>query len=207
MTSAEETKYRQSLVGLRALAGKDNPAYTFSRIASLQFDGIKFDYVIKEIMKAPDKKYVIYTAFLDKGVKEMIERLDDKGIRNSTITGRVKTIDKAQNIDGYNNFYNEDYYNRKSQVLIITKSGSEGVNLIETRGIFVIDGVWNDALYEQIVARAIRYKSHHNLPENERYVNVYKLFVCFNEEKSLIEKLNNGGSFDFQKYINDFKNN
>lgn len=205
LDSKEKKDRIEALEGLRALASKSNPAYTFSRIASLQFDGIKFDWVMNEIMKEPDKKYVIYTAFLDKGVKEMIMRLNAKGIRNATITGRVKTIDKAQNIDGYNNFHNEDYYNNKYQVLIITKSGSEGVNLLETRGIFVIDGVWNDALYEQIVARAIRYKSHHNLPENERYVNVYKLFVCFQAEKHLIEKLDNGEGFDFQKFINDFK--
>jgi hypothetical protein len=86
-------------------------------------------------------------------------------------------------------------------VLIITKAGAEGVDLKNTFTIFIMDGQWNEALYEQIVARAIRYQSHMSLPKNERFVNVKKLFLCYKNEEEILNKLNKGGKFDFISFL------
>ena len=60
-------------------------------------------------------------------------------------------------------------YNSKSvKVLIITKAGTEGIDTIALKAIFISEGrSWNEALVEQGVARAIRYKSHFHLPKEE----------------------------------------
>ena len=42
-------------------------------------------------------------------------------------------------------------------------------------------------------------KSHHNLPQKERYVNVYRLLLCFSGEKATIEKIQNG-TLDFTAF-------
>ena len=63
----------------------------------------------------------------------------------------------------------------------------------------IIDHQWNDATSEQIIARAIRFKSHHNLPQKERYVNVFRLLLCFSGEKATIEKIQNG-TLDFTAF-------
>ena len=175
-----------------ARAGKENPAYTYSRIDSLNKN--KFNFIINEIKKNEDKKFVIYTSF-QKGVDKIIKILNKNNINKiGVISGKKNTIEKANAIDDYNN--------NKIKIMIITRAGAEGVSLNETRGIFVIDGVWNEALYTQIVARAIRYKSHAQLPKNERYVNVYKLFLCYDNEGEILENINKGKKFNYNEFLN-----
>lgn len=181
---------------------KTNPAYVYSRQASINSD--KIDFVKKKIMSNPTKKYVIYVSFhrsIEK-IKKIFSKVKEKVVE---ISGNINLIDKAIAIDTYNNFENKDSeYYKKSRIMIISKAGAEGVSLQQTRGIFIMDGVWNEALYTQIVARAIRYKSHDKLPKKERYVEVYKLFYCFDDEAVILEKLNKGGSFNFNKFLEDF---
>ena len=50
---------------------------------------------------------------------------------------------------------------------------------------------WNEATAEQIIARAIRYKSHSALPKRLRYVNVYRLLLVDKNNKPSIDKLFN----------------
>jgi len=184
---------------------KTNAVYTVSRQASMTNE--KIDYCINIIEKEPTKKFVIYTAFKD-NVARIKQRLSSKNVKYAVISGDENTKEKKKAIDGYNNFYIKDYPDDKYRVLIITKAGAEGINLIETRGIFIIDGVWNEALSIQIIARAIRKFSHSNLPEKDRYVDVYKLFVATPEEERLIHNLNGkaGEKFDFNKFIDKVKN-
>jgi len=186
---------------IRAIGGEENAFYSASRQFSLTED--KIDYCINIIKDNPDKKFVIYSAYIFSGVEKIEKKLSNSGVKFGRVTGgmNVKTI--AREIDGYNNFNNPDYQLDKNRVLLISKAGSEGVNLLETRGIFVIDGVWNEALYEQIVARAVRYKSHANLPKEEQYVDVYKLFTCYEKEEPDIKKLNEGKRIDFMKMIRE----
>jgi len=188
---------------IQAYAGKENPFYSVSRQAGLVIDKMK--YCIDIIKKNPDKKFVIYSAYVFQGIKKIEKLLEENNIEYGFITGgmNVKTIGRY--IDAYNNYNNPDYQIDKIRVLLISKAGAEGVNLLETRGIFVIDGVWNEALYEQIVARAVRYKSHKALPKNEQYVDVYKIFYCMEFELPFIKRLNDGKGFDYQKFFNAFQ--
>jgi hypothetical protein len=167
----------------------ENSFYIDSRKASIAYDGKKINYIKDVINKEKDKKYVIYTGFLDSGVEPLINMVNSINLKYGLITGSISTQEKGLNISKYNN--------NEINVLIITRAGAEGVSLKETRGLFVLDGQWNDALYEQIVARAIRYKSHSNLPKNEQYVNIYKLFVCYEKEKEILDGLTQGKKFDF----------
>ena len=187
---------------IKAMAGKNNAFYSQSRQAGLVEDKIK--YCIDIIKKNKGKKFVIYSAYVFQGIKKIEALLREDNIEYGFITGgmNVKTI--ARYIDAYNNFNNPNYEIDKIRVLLISKAGAEGVNLLETRGIFIIDGVWNEALYEQVVARAVRYKSHKSLPEKEQYVDVYKLFYSYTFEKPYLDRLNSGKGFDYQKFFNDF---
>jgi len=171
-----------------ARASRSNPVYSMSRQVSLNDEKIKF--CVDVINNNPNKKYVIYTAFLQ-GVDKLITSMSK--IKFGIISGEINSTEKEKAINDYND--------NKIQLLIITKAGSEGVNLKETRGIFIIDGVWNEAAYTQIVARAVRYQSHQNLPAKDRTVVLYKLFVCTPKEKEIIDLINSGAKFDFPEYI------
>ena len=48
-----------------------------------------------------------------------------------------------------------------------------------------MDPVWNYSGMEQIRGRAIRYKSHENLPKDQRKVGVYYLMLVTNKKGCL----------------------
>ena len=93
------------------------------------------------------------------------------------------------------------FINNEFRVLLISKAGSEGVDTINCQNILLFDSQWNDTTSEQIIARAIRFKSHIGLPQKERYVNVIRVMFCFKSDKSIIDKINNGTI----NYINLYK--
>ena len=56
-------------------------------------------------------------------------------------------------------------------------AGSEGLDLKETNDVIILDPVWNPSIMEQIIGRAVRYKSHSKLPIEKRVVNVHNLII------------------------------
>jgi superfamily II DNA/RNA helicase len=80
------------------------------------------------------------------------------------------------------------FNNNKIKILIITRAGGEGLDLKGTNNVILMEPNWNKETDEQIIGRAIRYRSHADLPENLRYTNVYKLYmnkpnIKFKEDK------------------------
>lgn len=62
-------------------------------------------------------------------------------------------------------------------VLIITKAGTEGVNLKRVSDVIFFDQVWTQSEYDQIVGRGIRYMSHSMLPPEKQVVTVTELIM------------------------------
>ena len=75
-----------------------------------------------------------------------------KVVSNKTFSGDLSMREKKKVIDDFNG--------DKFQVLIISKSGSEGLDLKGVRNVIVMDPVWNYAGIKQIRGRAIRFQSH-----------------------------------------------
>ena len=187
---------------IRASYSKENPFYIHSRQISSKADSLKCNYVIKEILDNPSRKFVCYTTFEDSGYKPLEDMLAKNGIKYAMITGKDSANKKKMSIDSYNNYGNDNFLGTTCRVIIITRAGAEGVDLKRTYTIYILDGQWNDALYEQIVARAIRYKSHADLPISERYVNVKKIFVCYAVEAKILNGINKGGTVDYRSILN-----
>ena len=59
----------------------------------------------------------------------------------------------------------------------MTRAGTEGLDLKGVRNVIVLDPTWNDSGLEQLVGRAIRYKSHWHLPKDQQNVNVYFMLL------------------------------
>lgn len=143
----------------------------------------KMDYIFDRIKKnGKYMKTVIYTNWLEYGTSIIIKELNKHHIGYGIISGEVPKAMRTKIIEAYNT--------DKIKMLIITKAGSEGINLLGTRFFFVFDPPWNPASLNQLKCRAIRYKSHAKLPENERNITVVKLVLVhhgktrFTDEKS-----------------------
>ena len=69
------------------------------------------------------------------------------------------------------------------KVLMITSSGSEGINLRNTRYVHIIEPYWHPVRTEQVIGRARRICSHKNLPEKLQTVEVFIYLMSFTDEQ------------------------
>lgn len=124
--------------------------------------------VISEIVNKGNQT-LIFTNWLESGVQVLESLFDKSNISYSVISGIVPPNERLEIV--------EDFNNKKIQVLIITLAGSEGLDLKETNDVIILDPVWNPSIMEQIIGRAVRYKSHSKLPIEKRVVNVHNLII------------------------------
>jgi len=69
------------------------------------------------------------------------------------------------------------------KVFMITSSGSEGINLRNTRYVHLIDPYWHPVRFEQVIGRARRICSHKDLPPALQTVEVFVYLMVFSEEQ------------------------
>jgi hypothetical protein len=69
------------------------------------------------------------------------------------------------------------------KVLMITSSGSEGINLRNTRYVHIMEPYWHPVRTEQVIGRARRICSHKNLPRNLQTVEVFVYLMVFSPEQ------------------------
>jgi len=78
-----------------------------------------------------------------------------------------------------------------AQVLLVTKSGSQGINLKHVREVHVVEPFWHANRVDQVIGRAVRANSHTRLPPDERHVRVYLYLATFTETQAEEETIKN----------------
>ena len=118
--------------------------------------------------------FALYTGTESAEEKEVIRNIFNSDWDEGTpITNELKQI-------ANNNFMGE-----LIKVLMITASGSEGINLRNTRYVHIMEPYWHPARTEQVVGRARRICSHKNLPEALQTVEVFLYLMTFSKEQIL----------------------
>ncbi len=112
----------------------------------------------------PKHRALIYSNFLEGGIDPYEDLLHSKKIPYAKFTGPTSKKLREQAI--------QDYNSGKLPVLMVSSAGGEGLDLKGTRQIQILDPHWNKEKLEQVIARGIRYKSHSDMPEDQRNVNV-----------------------------------
>jgi hypothetical protein len=69
------------------------------------------------------------------------------------------------------------------KVFMITSSGSEGINLRNTRYVHIMEPYWHPVRTEQVIGRARRICSHKSLPPALQTVEVFVYLMVFTEEQ------------------------
>jgi hypothetical protein len=69
------------------------------------------------------------------------------------------------------------------KVFMITSSGSEGINLRNTRYVHIMEPYWHPVRLEQVIGRARRICSHKNLPQALQTVEVFVYLMTFTDEQ------------------------
>jgi SNF2 family DNA or RNA helicase len=123
-----------------------------------------FKHLQHEFETNPEARAVIYSNFIDSGVKPYAQRLTEAGIPFGQYTGEVPRHDRDQLV--------RDYNEGKKKVLLLSSAGGEGLDLKGTRLIQMLEPHWNQEKLKQVEGRGIRYGSHEALPEDQRNVRV-----------------------------------
>ncbi len=136
----------------------------------------KINFCIKKIESSVKKntKILVYSNWKDTGVNIIKKYLEKYNILYSIIDGSSSEIERDEQVKKYNDGI--------TKVLLLTSAGGEGLSLKETRDVIILEPHWNEERTNQVIGRAIRYKSHSRLPKEQRKVNVYILLLVKPED-------------------------
>jgi SNF2 family DNA or RNA helicase len=140
--------------------------------AGPKYYSMKINHILPKLKQG---KCIVYTNWIDFGIGPITTALKQNNISYRVFYGDTPMDDRQKIVNDYND--------NKFQVLILTKAGGEGIDLKGTKNVVIMDPTWNDAGLEQIIGRAIRYKSHEHLPKSQRKVNVY--FMLLKQPKNI----------------------
>ena len=107
--------------------------------------------------------YALYT-----GTEDSVEREILRNIYN----GSWKDVPKSL-VDVIRPVSNSNNMGQLIKVLMITSAGSEGINLLNTRYVHIMEPYWHPVRTEQVIGRARRICSHQSLPPQLRTVDVF----------------------------------
>lgn len=138
----------------------------------------------------PNHKGIIYSNYLGSGLEEAHRQMTEKGIPTVMFTGKTTAAERKQAV--------KDYNEGRVKAILLSSAGSEGLDLKGTRSFQGMEPHFNNKKIDQVIGRGIRYKSHADLPEEERKVRVMryaaskpKLFGHFSRGQGIDDYLKN----------------
>lgn len=144
--------------------------------------------ISEENMRKP--KYALYTGTESAEEKEIIRNIYNSSWDDvpTNIANELKRINENNNLGEI------------IKVLMITSSGSEGINLRNTRYVHIMEPYWHPVRTEQVIGRARRICSHKDLPEELQTVEVFIYLMTFSQKQlksddSIELKLKDKGKF------------
>ena len=112
-----------------------------------------------------NKVFALYTGTEEKEVKEIIRNIYNSDL-NHLSPKILITLEKL-----YGGTI-ENLHGELIQLLMITASGAEGIDLQNTKYVHIVEPYWHYVRIEQVIGRARRICSHNRLPIEEQYVKV-----------------------------------
>lgn len=118
----------------------------------------------KRIQEDKNFRGIVYSNYLKAGVEPYAAMLDKLGIKYEIISGELPVKKRNEVVKNYNS--------GKTKVILLSSAGGEGLDLKGTKLIQILEPHWNKSKIDQVIGRGVRYKSHENLPPEERKVQV-----------------------------------
>jgi len=118
--------------------------------------------------------YALYTGTESAEEKEIIRNIynGDWNYIPTNIADKLKSMARNNNMGEI------------IKVLMITSSGSEGINLRNTRYVHIMEPYWHPVRTEQVIGRARRICSHKSLPLELQTVEVFVYLMTFTDKQA-----------------------
>jgi hypothetical protein len=122
---------------------------------------------ILDLIKGQPGQVAVYSSYFTNGIKKFAAFLDRHGMKNDylILDPNLPVSEQMAIVDQYNQ--------AKKRILLIHPDITEGISLNGTEQFHILEPLPSSTLQEQIIGRAIRYRSHLHLPEDRRVVHVY----------------------------------
>lgn len=134
-------------------------------------EGTKVDKVLSDISErhgdgTGGHRGVVYSTYLDSGLKQLSQKLTERGIKHEIFNGSLNDRQRKEMVLRYNN--------GETPWLLISSSGTEGLDLKGTRSMHIMEPHFNEQKIKQVLGRGVRYHSHHHLPVEDRNVETIR---------------------------------
>lgn len=164
-TKSEAQRLNSFLGGVRQISNTTAPFQSRGRPEDPKIQRA-VEELKKELGSNPRSKAVVYSNFLEAGINPYKARLEQEKIPYGEFTGAMPKGKRDELVKSYNE--------GKIRALLLSSAGGEGLDLKGTRLMQVLEPHWNDEKLRQVEGRGIRYKSHADLPAEERRVRVQR---------------------------------
>lgn len=134
----------------------------------------KFYEVLRNISDNLNEKHMIFSFFkTSSGVNMLAALLKACGVNYLLYTGDIGTDKKREKmLTEFNDVSN--MYGAQQQVILITDAGAEGISLLDTTNVHILESDRRENKIHQVIGRAARYKSLERFPLEKRVVKVWR---------------------------------
>jgi superfamily II DNA or RNA helicase len=116
------------------------------------------------------QRVLAYSNFINGGVSLMKRALVAKGIPFAEYTGKSTKKHRQWCMTQINQ--------GRVNVLLLSRAGAEGLDLRCIRHVILVEPHFHSERLQQVIGRAVRYRSHDSLPPDQRTVSVHHLLLC-----------------------------
>lgn len=170
------TGLRQVGLSTQAFRADKDPLKAFEQSGKLT---TALQNLRKTLDEDPRRKAIIYSNFIDAGIKPYAAALQREGIPSGVFHGGVPLKQRRQVLDDYNA--------GKLRALLLGPAAAEGISTKGTSLIQLLDPHWNEARLQQAQGRGLRFDSHFGLPEELKNVAVQR-YLNKSEEPGVLAK-------------------
>lgn len=162
---------------------------TVDHLRDIESRSPKFAAVLNNIKKHGDDHGIVYSSFVNThGIMWFAKLLELNGYvkfqpdgygssdgdnkkRYAFITGDMTINERSDVLHYFNSEANKD--GSLIHLILGSPAMSEGIDIHRARHVHIMEAPWHFSSIEQIIARAVRYGSHADLPEKDRVVQPY----------------------------------
>lgn len=149
----------------------------------------KYSNKFYEILKvANGKRAVFYSNFTFNGILLFKEFLESQKVKYLYLDIGLSLKDKLSILDKFKN---------SNTFLLLHPKYTEGVSIQGAEQLHLLEPINHTAKKEQVLARVVRYQSHHHLPLSKRHVDVYQwVSGSLNPVTKLLMSINKWAKFN-----------
>ena len=144
------------------------------------------DYITNLIGR---KFYALYTGKESEYEKEMIRNIYNGQLDKLPYLLRKEVIKYFYEDDEINVPASPNADGELIQLLMITSSGAEGIDLKNVRYVHIMEPYWHPVRLDQVIGRARRICSHKDLPPEKQNVQVFLYLMIYDDELMESEKI------------------